>query len=293
MTMRSFVTILLLVVGAVLGLCFAGLIVAFTVNVGDLIVGEEWPKLGRGLLITAITGLVAWASLATGWRRRADLNDIRLEMPSLPSNKPRVPLTVFLAALAGAFVVVALIVAFGVNPIELPEYMNDDFLPWDPTHTARKYVWLAVLAVGSAYWVFRYARQPLSIALIPALMFVLAIPIGATGYECVANRWSFVSWIVRSDDNLEALRQDPYVYLSHPREGGGLAVRVRPDVLEGLQFMRASGFQSDWDLLEEMEAESDVRRRTGIGLLMAFGVLAGGAGFLFYRGRAGLSDAET
>ena len=103
------------------------------------------------------------------------------------SSNASIPFFLFLGVLAISLVVAALIVAFVVNPIELPVYAAEVSLSWDPTHTAEKYLLLGLLAAAGGYWIFRSGRPAFSIAFVPAAMLAVAVPVGAAGYEAVAH----------------------------------------------------------------------------------------------------------
>ncbi len=280
--MRSIIAIMLLLISALLSLGLLGLVLAFLANVAELVADGEWSRLSKGVLITIVVGVLSWFSSNAAWRRRADLPSIESALTLVFSRRPHLPLTVFLGMAAAALVVAALIVAFAVNTIELPAYAPSIPLPWDPTHTAEKYLFLGVLAAVGAYWVYRTGRPAISVAMIPALMLTLAVPVGAAGYESVANRWSYTSWYASSSE-MARLKRDRYVYMQDRRADSGSVLMVRPDVLEGLQYLRATGARGDWSGLEELESEADVRKSAGRVLLFLFAGLTGGAGWLLRK----------
>ncbi len=290
--MRSIVGILLLLIGAFCTVyALSGLAVSLT-RIADWVSAGDWSRIVKVTLAIAVSGTLAWFSLRASWRRRADILNLGRLLLTMIRMTPRLPLTGLLGLFAVALLLAALIVAFLVNPIELPAYASDISLSWDPTHTAEKYLFLGLLAAIGSYLVFRFKRPTFFVGLLPALMLAAAIPAGAAGYEAVANRWSFAAWHASAAE-MASLRGDRYVYMQDRRAESGFVIRIRPDVMEGLQMMRAAGFQSDWSGLEEMESEADARTTTGWLLLVLFFGLVGGAGWLIYRDRAALSGAEA
>ena len=92
---------------------------------------------------------------------------------------------------------------------------------------------------------------------------------------------------------MESLRGDRYVFMADRKAESGFVVRIRSDVLEGLQWMRAAGFQSDRSGLDEMEQEADMRKTTGWLSLIVFFGLVGGAGWMIYRDRKSMAGTPT
>ncbi len=290
MFMRSIATILLLLLGAFCAIYALSGLTVTVMRLAEWVSEGDWSRIAKVTLALAVSVALAWYSLRASWRRREDVLNLGSRLRTLLRKFPRVSLTVFLGMVAASLGVTALIVAFVVNPIELPDFIGSDILSWDPTRTARKYVWLSVMLIAGAYLVSRYVRNQLAIAVIPALMLTLALPIGVASYEYLRDRWSFIYWIAGYGDNIEALRKDPYVYLPDGGSSMPYTVRISQDSLAALQFLRATGASGDWSELEEAEAEEAAavisRRKSGYGLLVVFFALVGGSGWLIYRDRA-------
>lgn len=99
----------------------------------------------------------------------------------------RLSVPAFLILLSAGLIATPLIVAFVINRIEPPAFAPEFSLPWDPTHTALKYLVSAVLVVTGAFLWRRYQSDQSSGALLPALPLATAVPVGAVGYESISS----------------------------------------------------------------------------------------------------------
>ena len=288
MTMRTVIAILLFLIGALAAVYALAGLTATVFQIADWVSEGDWSRIAKVIAALAVSGAIAWFSLRGGWRRRADILALGGLLRTVLRMFLRVSSRPFFGMVAGSLVFAALVVAYVVNPIELPDFLDDDLLSWDPTRTARKYLWLAVVAVAGAYLVPRFIKKPLTIAVAPAMMLVIAVPIGIASGEFLRDRWSHSYWILGAADNYAALSKDPYVFWS---EGASIpyAVRISQNSLAQLQFLRRTGARGDWSALEEAEAEEAAaivsRRRSGFALLVVFVGLVAGSGWLIYRDR--------
>ena len=245
------------------------------------------------LLVAAAFGAIGYFAISTGWYRVTGRN-IRLSASTIQLPRfdlPRVPLTVFLAALCLMFIVTALAVGSFVNKLEFNDFIAasaNAILPWDPTRTARKYLILAALVAAGAFALHRSSSRGRSVAALPALMLLFAVPLGGVGYEMRSSYWSYSYWIEKGLDGREEMIADPYLYLGEPEAENSIAIRVRNDIVQVLQLAERSGMGRGagfWDDLRDLEREVMRRRRTGLALVViAFGLL-GGAAFLVRRER--------
>jgi len=180
--------------------------------------------------------------------------------------------------LSASLAVTSLVVALFINRIEPPGFAPEFPLPWDPTHTGRKYLVLAGLGLIGAYvwWLYQPSRG--RIVLLPALLLTLAMPLGAAGYESVANYWGWTAWMEGDPDKLAELQGDPYAYLADPNAKLTTVVLVREDTLQlGRLAMNIAG--GDPGGLQGA-AERKAQKRTLIGwglLVIAVGLVAGAA----------------
>ncbi|MCB1683034.1 MAG: hypothetical protein KDI31_01050 [Pseudomonadales bacterium] len=138
----------------------------------------------------------------------------------------------FLFMLSAGLILASLVVALVVNRIEAPPFAPDFPLPWDPTHTARKYLVLAALALAGAFIWRRYRPAQGRILLLPALLLTLAVPFGTAGYEGVAHDWGWSAWMEGDPDRLAELRSEPFAYLADPDAELTTVVLIRDDTLQ-------------------------------------------------------------
>jgi len=245
-------------------------------------------------LLAAMLGAISTLSITVGTYRLAgrkfDFSVHAIRMPRF--DVPRAPLTVFLFALSLTLAVMAIVVASHVNKLEFHDYIAasaNAILPWDPTRTARKYLVLAVLLAVGSFALFRSVHRGRSIAVLPALMLILAVPLGGVGYEMRSNYWSYSYWIEKGLDGREEMVQDPYLYLGEPQAENSIAIRVRNDMVQLLQLAERSGMGSSpdhWNELRELELEVRQRRRTGLALVVLAIGLFGGAIYIVRRERS-------
>lgn len=289
MIMRTVIAILLFLIGALAAIYALTGLTATVFRITDWVSEGDWSRVAKVIAALAVSGAIAWFSLRSGWRRRADILALGGLLRTVLGMFPRVSSRPVFGMVAGSLVFAALVVAYVVNPIELPDFLDNDILPWDPTRTARKYLWLAAVAVAGAYLFPRFIKKPLTIAVAPAMMLVIAVPIGIASGEFLRDRWSPIYWIPGAADNYQALSKDPYVFWAEGSSTIPYAVRISQNSLAQLQFLRGTGVRGDWSSLEEAEAEEAAaivsRRRSGFALLVVFVGLVTGSGWLIYRDR--------
>ena len=291
--MRRIVWKLLIAVGVLFGLLFLLFAFGAMISAAKGEFAGRLPQYAVLLLFTATLGAISYFSFTVGWHR---LTGKEIGVPAryvrLPGvNLPRVPLLALLVAMAAALAFTAVVVAFQINRLEFNEFIAasaEAILPWDPTRTARKYVILATLVAVCSFAWFRSGRRGRSIALLPALMLTLAVPLGAVGYEMRSNYWSYSYWIEKGKEGREEKIKDPYLYLGEPQAENSIAIRVRNDMIQLLQLAERSGMggaPDHWNELRQLEREVRQRRGTGLALVVIAVGLLGGAVLVVRRER--------
>jgi hypothetical protein len=119
-------------------------------------------------------------------------------------------------------------------------------------------------------------------------MLILAVPVGAIGYEMRSNYWSYSYWIEAGMEGRSEMLEDPYLYLGEPQSENSIAIRVRNDMIRLLQLAERSGMGNapdDWNELRDLEREVQQRRLTGLAFLLVAAGLFGGSIFMVRRKR--------
>jgi len=291
--MRRIMWKLLIAVGVLFGILFLLFTFGAMISAAK---GEFVGRLGQYgvlLLFTVTLGAISYFSFTVGWYlltgKEIGVPARSVKLPRI--ELPQVPPLALLGAIAVALAITAVIVAFQINRLEFNEFVAasaEAILPWDPTRTARKYLALAALVtVGSVAW-FRSNHRDRSIAVLPALMLILGVPLGAVGYEMSNNYWSYSYWIEKGMEGRAEKIKDPYLYLGEPQAENSIAIRVRNDMIQLLQLAERSGMggaPDHWNDLRELEREVLQRRRTGLALMLVAVGLLGGAVFVVRRDR--------
>ncbi len=284
---------LLIAVGVLFGILF------FFFAFGAMISAARGEFVGRLtqygvlLLVTVTLGAISYFSFTVGWYR---LTGKDISVPAryvrLPRiHLPQVPLLALLVAVAAVLAITAVIVALQINRLEFNEFVAasaEAILPWDPTRTARKYLILAAFVAVGSFALFRSGHHARSIAVLPALMLILGVPLGAVGYEMRSNYWSYSYWIERGMEGRAEKIKDPYLYLGEPQAESSIAIRVRNDMVQLLQLAERSGMEGapdHWNDLRQLEREVRQRRGTGLALILVAVGLLGGAVFIVRRER--------
>lgn len=146
-------------------------------------------------------------------------------------------------------------------------------LPWDPTRTGRKYVYLAVCLFGiGAIW-FLLARVAVirnRLSFLPRLsinatiLLAIALSAAAVAYELQLPGWSTTIWSIGSDDDLMALRRDPYVHFSPNSENLVVRVHSNEGMESQLRALARVGYSGASDFADELRSEGDNRRSRAI-----------------------------
>ena len=218
---------------------------------------------------------------ADGTQATSEVSDAEARPHDAESNRSHTRtgeyyLPVLFALLSLSALVASWVVAEYVNPIELANYMGNFDLPWDPTRTGRRYLYLSGVLFGiGAFWIpisRRLERQGSSswaprVPASAAILCATALLTGIWGYEMRAPSWTTTFWSLRPDDDLEALHADPHVFFSEASPDRVLRIRSTEGMVSMVRGLGNIGYSGADDLGNAIADEGKGRSATGFWLM--------------------------